>query len=280
MVVCHIDKGSSGSSGGLSKHVNRTGSTQDNVDRNRSHLNIHLVGEGKTIDQAVNERLDKARPHLKRAIRKDAITHSRIMLSGSADRMNDMSEKELLAWSTDSINFFAERYGKNNIVKAVLHRDEKTPHIHLYMTPLQRKKDSKGQDYVSLSHNKIFNKKELINLQTDYARVVGSKYGLDRGVKGSPRRHMTTREFYKFLEKTDLDVKEVVEELSKEDLKQLVIANHREHISTQKKEETINRNIKDGRGKTKEPTAKDGRAEVERDRGKVSKRKGGKGMGR
>lgn len=284
MVVCHVDKGTSNSSGGLSSHVDRRGEAQENIDKARSHLNVHLVGEGKTIDQAVNERLEKAKPHLKRAIRKDAITHSRIMISGSSERMNEMSESELLAWSADSVKFFADRYGEKNIVKAVLHRDEKTPHIHLYMTPLRKKLDSKGEPYVSLSHNKIFDKKELTQLQTDFAEQVGSKYGLSRGVKGSPRKHMTTREFYKFLEKTDRDVKDVVDELSREDLKDLVIANHRENISQQEKEKLINKNIKDGRAKATKPTGKNGRNESRSSRERGTKdpnhKRGNTGMGR
>lgn len=274
MVVCHVDKGRGDTpSGGLSTHVNRDQAhTQENINAEKSHLNIHLVGDKTTkISDAVNQRLDAVKDRFKRAIRKDAVTHSRIIISGSHEKMTSLSEKELIEWSADSVQFFADRYGEENIVKAVLHRDEKTPHIHLYMTPISKKIDAKGKEYLSLSHNKIFHKVELQNLQTDFAKSVGKKYGFERGINNSPRKHISTRDFYKLLEKTDLDVKDVVQNMSREELQELVIANHFESLSPEEKEKIINKNLKNGREqKTAEPTRTNEPAE-ERSREKRDK---------
>ena len=98
---------------------------------------------------------------------------------------------------TDCTKFFAERYRKENIISAVVHLDETTPHMHLNLMPVT--KDGR------LCSKQLFDKPQLQQFQTDFYEEVGKKYGLQRGKEGSQRKHLSTAEFKakKIIEQAD-----------------------------------------------------------------------------
>ena len=86
----------------------------------------------------------------------------------------------------DCVKFFADKYGAENIVSAVVHMDETTPHLHLNLVPIT---DGK------LCSKDLFSPKKLSLLQTELAEVVGKKWGLKRGMIGSTARHVEAAEY-------------------------------------------------------------------------------------
>ena len=92
--------------------------------------------------------------------------------------------------------------------------DEKTPHIHAAVVPIvtgERRKAKKEQEdgkrkyhkkanTVRLCADDLFNRQTLIAYHDNYARVM-TKYGLQRGVRGSEARHTTTMQYYRDLKK-------------------------------------------------------------------------------
>lgn len=86
----------------------------------------------------------------------------------------------------DCTVYFAERYGKENIISAVVHEDETTPHLHLNLIPIVDNK---------LSAKQLFTRASLRELQTDFHDKVGKRWGLERGKEGSQRKHIDTAEF-------------------------------------------------------------------------------------
>mgnify|MGYP000914830445 CR=1 FL=1 len=88
---------------------------------------------------------------------------------------------------SDCYKFFAERYGEENIIAAVVHNDETTPHIHLNLMPVT--KDDR------LCSKKLFDKPQLQQLQTDFYESVGKRWGLQRGKEGSQQKHLSTAEY-------------------------------------------------------------------------------------
>ena len=116
----------------------------DNADANRAMMNRELVsrivtdpltGEKKhlTINQAIRKRIEDA--GIKK-IHKGQNLAIEIILTGSPETMNKMNEKQLDRWVKESMDWAGEQWGKENIVTAVLHMDEKTPHIHLIVVPI------------------------------------------------------------------------------------------------------------------------------------------------
>ena len=88
---------------------------------------------------------------------------------------------------SDCYQFFAERYGEENIIAAVVHNDETTPHMHLNLMPVT--KDGR------LCSKQLFDKPQLQQLQTDFYEAVGKRWGLQRGKEGSQKKHLSTAEF-------------------------------------------------------------------------------------
>ena len=98
-----------------------------------------------------------------------------------------LSKMQRYIFFENCAKFFAERYGEENIISAVVHLDETTPHMHLNLMPIT----SDGR----LCSKQLFDKPQLQKLQTDFYEEVGKKYGLHRGKEGSQRKHLSTAEF-------------------------------------------------------------------------------------
>ena len=58
-------------------------------------------------------------------------------MSGTHEDMERIErEGRLDEWCADNMKYFADTFGKENIVVAHLHRDEETPHIHVTLVPI------------------------------------------------------------------------------------------------------------------------------------------------
>ncbi|MCA1601388.1 MAG: plasmid recombination protein [Acidobacteria bacterium] len=91
------------------------------------------------------------------------------------------------SFSEKTVEFLREKYG-DRCVKAILHMDEHTPHIHAFMVPI----DGRGR----LNCKSFFGTREKFRqFQTEYARKVET-IGLERGVEYSRARHTDVQRFY------------------------------------------------------------------------------------
>ncbi len=104
----------------------------------RTHLNRRLIGypDGvKDRSAAVQRRLEEA--GLTRKIGSNQVRATRINVSGTHDDKKRIEEEGRLdEWCADNLKYFADTFGKENIVAAHLHRDEETPHIHVTLVPI------------------------------------------------------------------------------------------------------------------------------------------------
>ena len=187
-----------------------------NADPTRTHLNRVLVEYPDGVhgrDEAIAHRLNTA--DIRRKITHDQVRVVRVVLSGTHEDMMYIQEKEKLdEWCNDSIQWLQATFGKDNVVAAHLHMDEKTPHIHAAVVPIvtgERRKAKKEQadgkrkyrkktNSVRLCADDLFNRQALVAYHDNYARVM-AKYGLQRGVRGSEARHTTTMQYYRDLKK-------------------------------------------------------------------------------
>ena len=187
-----------------------------NADPTRTHLNRVLVEYPDGVhgrDEAIAHRLNTA--DIRRKITHDQVRVVRVVLSGTHEDMMNIQEKgELDEWCSDSIQWLQATFGKDNVVAAHLHMDEKTPHIHAAVVPIvtgERRKAKKEQadgkrkyrkktNSVRLCADDLFNRQTLVAYHDNYARVM-AKYGLQRGVRGSEARHTTTMQYYRDLKK-------------------------------------------------------------------------------
>jgi hypothetical protein len=81
-----------------------------------------------------------------------------------------------------------DRHGAENVVFSAVHRDELTPHVVAYVVPIHEGRLN--------AKNWLGGKAKLSSMQTDFAKAVGKRFGLNRGIEGSKARHTTVRQFY------------------------------------------------------------------------------------
>lgn len=135
-VVLHMEK-AHGSDSGTTAHIERF-IIPKNADPTRTHLNRKLVTypDGiKDRSAAIRRRLEEA--GLTRKIGNNQVRAIRINVSGTHEDMERIErEGRLDEWCADNMKYFADTFGKENIVAAHLHRDEETPHIHVTLVPI------------------------------------------------------------------------------------------------------------------------------------------------
>ena len=229
-----------GSDSGTTAHIERF-IIPKNADPTRTHLNRKLITypDGiKDRSAAIQRRLEEA--GLTRKIWNNQVRAIRINVSGTHEDMERIEkEGRLDEWCTDNIRYFADLFGKENIVAAHLHRDEETPHIHVTLVPIvkgerkRRKREKqvkkryrkKPADTVRLCADDIMTRLKLKSYQDSYA-VAMAKYGLQRGIEGSKARHKSTTQYYRDTQRLADSLKaEVVDlqqqkETAQEELKQ------------------------------------------------------------
>ena len=239
-ISIQINKAKGSADTGASDHIERK-TIPKNADPTRTHLNRELVEFPDGVSdrtEAISHRIRTA--GIKRKITPDQVRAIRIVLSGThEDMMKIQDEGRLDEWCADNIRYFADLFGKENIVAAHLHRDEETPHIHVTLVPIvkgerkRRKREEqvkkryrkKPADTVRLCADDIMTRLKLKSYQDSYA-VAMAKYGLQRGIEGSKARHKSTTQYYRDTQRLADSLKaEVVDlqqqkETAQEELKQ------------------------------------------------------------
>lgn len=193
----------------------RESKTNPDIDKERSHENYDLVNE-KNIDynKRVKEIIESQKTSTRKT-RKDAVLVNELMITSDREFFDRLDPEEQERFFEESYSLLAERYGEQNIAYAVVHNDEKTPHMHVGVVPMR---DGK------LQGKNVFNRQELLWLQDKFPEHMQKLgFDLERGEKGSTREHLETREFKKqtlekeinFLEKNLQEKKNELMEMSK-----------------------------------------------------------------
>ena len=213
-VVLHMEK-AHGSDSGTTAHIERF-IIPKNADPTRTHLNRKLVTYPDGIKDrtaAIQKRLEEA--GLTRKIGNNQVRAIRINVSGTHEDMKRIEkEGRLDEWCADNMKYFADLFGRENIVAAHLHRDEETPHIHITLAPIVKgeRKRKKREEQVKKRYRKkpanavrlcaddIMTRLKLKSYQDSYA-IAMAKYGLQRGIDGSQARHKATQQYYRDIQK-------------------------------------------------------------------------------
>lgn len=213
MVVAHVTKykSNSTSSGALGRHIDRE-HIPENAEAKDQDKNFCLVTPGGSLKDDIQNRINEGYKG-KKKLREDAIRAVGVIFSGSNEQMKKIEKADLIdEWAKDTYDFACERWGKENIIRATVHMDEKTPHMHLWFVPLTE--DGR------LSAKEITSRKNLFDLQDEYALKM-NQYGLERGQKKSKEKHVTTAQYYERQQAIKQGAAKVLEG-SKEEIKEAV----------------------------------------------------------
>ena len=212
-VVLHLDK-SPDNEVPMTAHIART-KMPPNAIPELTYLNEELVKYPEGVHdrtQAINHRLEHA--GLTRKIGTNQVRVIRVMLTGTQEDMKHIvQEGRLKPWCADNLAWLRKTFGTENVVSAVLHMDEATPHIHAAVVPIvtgerrkirkkktdepnKRKYRTKSTARPRLCADDVMSRVKLKEYQDTYAAAM-AKYELQRGIDGSKARHVTTQEFYR-----------------------------------------------------------------------------------
>lgn len=185
--VVHMMKIKSGAVGGIQSHNNREHEPKTNpdVDMSRSEDNYDLIpcdNYKRSIKEKMSNLVESSR-----AVRKDAVVVCNFIVTSDNETMDALGADRQREFFQDSVKWFSDRYGADRVLNATVHMDETTPHLHIGVMPITQ--DGR------LSAKAIFTKTEMKAIQTEFARDVGEKYGLERGVEGSERTHLSEARF-------------------------------------------------------------------------------------
>ncbi|MCT3991080.1 plasmid recombination protein [Elizabethkingia anophelis] len=210
--VLHLEK-AKGNDAAMSAHIERTVHPK-NADKARTYLNKELILYPKGVKNrtaAIGYRIDNA--EIKRKIGINQVRAIRVLLSGTHETIKSIEKSgKLDYWCEDNLNWLKETFGEDNLVSAVLHMDEKTPHIHATIVPIvrgERRKSKKENNTLEkykkkdpninrLCADDVMARNKLKHYQNTYA-VAMQKYGLKRGIEGSEAKHISTSEYYRDL---------------------------------------------------------------------------------
>lgn len=104
-----------------------------------------------------------------------------------------LATKERTEYLNAALKWIQKRHGAENVLQVALHRDENTDaHMHVLVVPLV--KTERG---IKLNASRwLDGKKKLTEMQTEFAKEVGEKFDLARGVEGSIAKHEKVKKFY------------------------------------------------------------------------------------
>lgn len=168
-----------GEIGGSLSHNYRTRETL-NADSDRSHLNEHSHKDTQSVKNDINSRLPEKR-------RSDAVLCIEHLITASPEWSGWGTSKEKEFFDR-SLGHLKALYGFENVIAHSIHRDESTPHLVVYVVPL----DITGR----LNCKKWLGGKKLLSqMQTNFANEV-KNLGLERGLEGSTAEHKSIKQYY------------------------------------------------------------------------------------
>jgi hypothetical protein len=173
--IMRFKKRKAGGIASCDKHNERKKSeykSNPDIDPTRSHENAHIIDcGGKTYKRAIDERIASVGAKA----RKDSVLLVETLITASPELMEGMDAGEQRRYFEYATEFIAERVGRDNIISAVIHNDERTPHMHLVFVPLT--KDGR------LSAKEVLgNRSKLCKWQDDFHAHMVKRYpDLERG---------------------------------------------------------------------------------------------------
>lgn len=207
-VICRCEKVKSlGEAGGVSAHATRERETP-NADPDRTPLNRVILGSGRPLDD-IKKRIEDSGV----TVKKDAVLALDFFYGASPEyfRPNDRGragyweEEKIGPWLERGLNWFRDYFGEENVVSAILHLDETTPHLSVQVVPVDTTPRQRGPAVRLNAARWTKTKEKLAALQTSVASYV-EDIGLRRGKEKSGATHTTVKEFYAAMQASTAEV--------------------------------------------------------------------------
>ena len=179
-LVLHMDKFKKDAVRGIQSHNERERESRSNPDidyeRSAGNYDLHEHAAG-SYAEAIQNRIDELL--LVKAVRKDAVHMCGLIVSSDSVFFEKLSPEDTKRFFEESKEFLTDFVGAENVISAMVHMDEKTPHMHFLHVPVT----PDGR----LSAKTIYTRDSLKKLQTELPRHLQSRgFDLQRGVEQEP----------------------------------------------------------------------------------------------
>jgi len=154
---------------GLQRHNERVaGQKHSNkkINDSRTNENVFLRRSNNKYNKAISGVIEQEREGGLKGVRKDAVrmVEATVQLSG---KVLDMSETEQEQILRDSYSWLKEQFGEENVISAVIHKDETNMHLHFDFVPIEDNK---------LIAKTIISKPRLKQYQNDFLKSLQDKH--------------------------------------------------------------------------------------------------------
>lgn len=205
--ILRFAKHKGGASKALSAHHERTKeiyASNPDIDKSRTVQNYHLIAPRWSYEQEIRHRIRMAGCR----VRKDSVKFVDTLVTVSPE-FAKAHEAEMPEYFNRAFDFLKERVGEENIFSAVVHMDEKTPHMHLCFVPLTKDKRLSAKEILG-------NKKAMIQWQDDFYACMAERWPeLERGTPAvETRRKHLTPQWYKKVTAMDTKLEKLEATLS------------------------------------------------------------------
>ena len=190
--ILRFEKRKGGPASALEKHHERKKeqyASNPDIDLSRSHLNYHLVAPQQKYYAEIQSRIEKAqRENPKCKVRKDSIKFIDTIVTATPEFLAEMSPEQVRRYFQRALEFLEREVGKDNIFSAVVHMDERNPHMHLCFVPLTKDNRLSAKEVMG-------NRNKLIEWQDKFHDYMAEEFPeLERGQAAAvtKRKHIPT----------------------------------------------------------------------------------------
>ena len=175
---------------GIEAHNERTKekyASNPDFDPPRTHLNFHLIKPERKYRAESERQIAEAGCRT----RSDSVRVVEALITATPEFFKGKKRSELKEFFNEALEFIKQNQAPETIISAVVHLDEKSPHMHLCFVPLTEDKRLCAKEILG-------NKKKLTQWQDKYWEHMVKKYpDLERGESASEtgRDHIPTRVF-------------------------------------------------------------------------------------
>ena len=175
---------------GIEAHNERTKekyASNPDIDPSRTHLNFHLIKPERKYRAESERQIAEAGCRT----RSDSVRVVEALITATPEFFKGKKRSELKEFFNEALEFIKQNQAPETIISAVVHLDEKSPHMHLCFVPLTEDKRLCAKEILG-------NKKKLTQWQDKYWEHMDKKYpDLERGESASEtgRDHIPTRVF-------------------------------------------------------------------------------------
>ncbi|WP_251449082.1 MobV family relaxase [Vermiculatibacterium agrestimuris] len=190
--IMRFAKRKGGPASALEKHHERRKeqyASNPDVDLERSHLNYHLIEPQMKYYAEIQSRIERAqRKNPKLKVRKDSVKFIDTIVTASPEFLADLPEERVHHYFELALEFFKKEVGVENIFSAVVHMDERNPHMHLCFVPLTSDNRLSAKEVIG-------GREKLVEWQDKFHDHMSAEFpSLERGESAAvtKRKHIPT----------------------------------------------------------------------------------------